>query len=43
MEPRNSTALLELTQIELTEGDVAAASGYYEGTERARADRQRVH
>ena len=30
MEPRNSTALLELTQIELTEGDVAAASGYYE-------------
>ncbi|MEC7008933.1 MAG: tetratricopeptide repeat protein, partial [Pseudomonadota bacterium] len=29
-EPRNSTALLELTQIELTEGDVAAASGYYE-------------
>ena len=29
MEPRNSTALLELTQIELTEGDVAAASGYY--------------
>ena len=30
MEPRNSTALLELTQIELTEGDVAAASRYYE-------------
>ena len=30
MEPRNSTALLELTQIELTEGDVVAASGYYE-------------
>jgi len=30
MEPRNNTALLELTQIELTEGDVAAASGYYE-------------
>ena len=30
MEPRNSTALLELTQIELTEGDVATASGYYE-------------
>jgi type IV pilus assembly protein PilF len=29
MERRNSTALLELTQIELTEGDVAAASGYY--------------
>ena len=30
MEPRNSTALLELTQIEVTEGDVAAASGYYD-------------
>ena len=30
MEPRNSIALLELTQIELTEGDVMAASGYYE-------------
>ena len=30
MEARISTALLELTQIELTEGDVAAASGYYE-------------
>ena len=30
MEPRNSTALLELTQIELTEGDVAGVSGYYE-------------
>jgi type IV pilus assembly protein PilF len=30
MEPRNSTALLELTQIELSEGDVVAASGYYE-------------
>ena len=30
MEPRNSTALLELTQIEVTKGDVAAASGYYD-------------
>ena len=38
MEPRNSTALLELTQIELTEGDVAAASGYYE---RYRTDTRR--
>ena len=35
MEPRNSKVLLELTQIELTEGDVAAASGYYR---RYRAD-----
>ena len=43
MEPRNSTALLELTQIELTEGDVAAAVGIMRGTERAREDRQRVH
>ena len=30
MEPRNSTALLELTQIEVTKDDVAAASGYYD-------------
>jgi type IV pilus assembly protein PilF len=30
MEPRNSTVLLELTQIEVTKGDVAAASGYYD-------------
>ncbi len=30
MGPRNSTALLELTQIEVTKGDVAAASGYYD-------------
>ena len=29
MEPQNSVALLELTQLELTEGDVQAASGYY--------------
>jgi len=30
MEPRNATALLELTQIALTEGDEDAASRYYE-------------
>ena len=30
MEPRNTTALLELTQIALTEGDEDAASRYYE-------------
>ena len=29
MDSRNPTALLELTQISLTEGDVEAASGYY--------------
>lgn len=29
MDGRNPTALLELTQISLTEGDVTAASGYY--------------
>ena len=29
MEPQNGVALLELTQLELTEGDVQAASGYY--------------
>ena len=29
MDPNDSTALLELTQIALTEGEVTAASGYY--------------
>ncbi|MEL0151650.1 MAG: hypothetical protein VW779_00405 [Halieaceae bacterium] len=30
MDSRNLTALLELTQISLAEGDVEAASGYYD-------------